>query len=401
VFLSIAGCRIFQFVLNIGARVLNWRKAIPLEGAGSITKIPELLKQTGVKKPIVVTDPGLMSAGVAPKILSVLDAAGITYALYDKVEPNPTVNTVNAIQTKYLAEGCNGFIAIGGGSSMDAAKGAAARVKFPNKTVNQLGGLLRVWKKIPPFIAVPTTAGTGSETTIAALITDSETHHKYAIMDLHLIPLYAVLDPELTVGLPPHITAATGMDALTHAIEGYITKGAWELTDMVEIKSIQLIAANLRASVLENDPKAAENMGLGQYIAGMGYSNVGLGAVHGMGHPLGGFYDIPHGVANALLLPYVMAFNAPACGEKFRDIGRAMKIPGIDEMSLEDAQKATVAAVRQLSIDVGVPEKLHELGVKKEDLPALAEAAFKDVCTPGNPREVTEADLLALYEEAF
>jgi lactaldehyde reductase len=252
-----------------------------------------------------------------------------------------------------------------------------------------------------PLIAIPTTAGTASEVTINYVITDVAKRRKFVCVDPHDIPILSIVDSELMASMPKGLKAATGMDALTHAIEGYITQGAWELSDMVELKAIQLIAGNLRASVLENDPKAAEQMALGQYVAGMGYSNVGLGAVHGMGHPLGGFYDIPHGVANALLLPYVMAFNAPACGEKFREIGRAMNVPGIGEMPLEEAQKATVAAVRQLSLDVGVPAKLRELGVKEEDLPALAAAAINDVCTPGNPRSVTEADLLALYKEAF
>lgn len=252
-----------------------------------------------------------------------------------------------------------------------------------------------------PVIAIPTTAGTAAEVTINYVITDTEKRRKFVCVDPHDIPVLAIVDSNLMASMPKSLKAATGMDALTHAIEGYLTKGAWELTDMVELKAIELIAANLRASVLECAPKAAEQMALGQYIAGMGYSNVGLGAVHGMGHPLGGFYDIPHGVANALLLPYVMAFNAPACGEKYRNIGRAMGVKGIDGMSLEEAKKAAVNAVRQLSIDVGVPEKLHVLGVKKEDLPDLAAAAFIDVCTPGNPRDVTEADLLAIYEEAF
>jgi lactaldehyde reductase len=371
-------------------------------GAGAISVLPGELKSRGFKKVLLVTDKDLIKFKVATKVEDVLNEAGIKYEIFDDIKQNPTVENVKAGVKAFRNAAAECIVAVGGGSCMDTGK--AISIISNNKQysdVLSLEGVAPTEKRGAPLIAIPTTAGTAAEVTINYVITDVENRRKFVCVDPHDIPILAIVDSEMMQSMPKGLKAATGMDALTHAIEGYLTKGAWELSDMVEIKSIELIAANLRASVLENDGKAAEQMALGQYIAGMGYSNVGLGAVHGMGHPLGGFYDIPHGVANALLLPYVMAFNAPACGEKFRDVGRAMRIPGIDEMTLEEAQKATVAAVRQLSIDVGVPEKLHELGVKEEDLPALAAAAIKDVCTPGNPRDVTEEDLLALYKEAF
>lgn len=371
-------------------------------GAGAISVLPGELRSRGFKKVLLVTDKDLIKFKVATKVEDVLKEAGIKYEIFDDIKQNPTVDNVKAGVKAFRNSAAECIVAVGGGSSIDTGK--AISIISNNREyadVLSLEGVAPTEKRGVPLIAIPTTAGTAAEVTINYVITDVENRRKFVCVDPHDIPILAIVDSEMMESMPKGLKAATGMDALTHAIEGYLTKGAWELSDMVELKSIELIAANLRASVLENDGKAAEQMALGQYIAGMGYSNVGLGAVHGMGHPLGGFYDIPHGVANALLLPYVMAFNAPACGEKFRDIGRAMRVPGIDDMSLEEAQKATVAAVRQLSIDVGVPEKLHELGVEKEDLSALAAAAIRDVCTPGNPRDVTEEDLLALYKEAF
>jgi alcohol dehydrogenase class IV len=376
-FLSVAGCRIFQFVFNLAARVLNWRKAVPLEGAGSIAKIPELLKQTGVKKPMVVTDPGLMSAGIAPKILAVLDAAGIAYAVYDKVEPNPTVTTVNAIQAKYLAEECNGFIAIGGGSSMDAAKGAAARVKFPNKSVNQLGGLLRVWKKIPPFIAVPTTAGTGSETTIAALITDSETHHKYAIMDLHLIPLYAVLDPELTVGLPPHITAATGMDALTHAVEAYL---CWTYNTSESIQfaldATKSIFENLEAVYKDGKNIAARQAMLtASYKAGFAFTRAGVGNVHAIAHTLGGLYNTAHGLANAVILPIVLDNYGEVAHKKLAKLADVSGVAGTAKTNAEKA-RAFIDAIYGMNERMGIPKTFDF--IKDADIPTMIGWAKKE-----------------------
>ncbi|MDR1377690.1 MAG: lactaldehyde reductase [Synergistaceae bacterium] len=371
-------------------------------GGGAVSVLPDEIKARGFKKVLFVTDKDLIKAKVATKVEDILKGAGIAYEIFDDIKQNPTVENVQAGVKAYKEAAADCLVAVGGGSPMDTAKAIGIIINNPEYgDVLSLEGVAPTKKKSVPIIAIPTTAGTASEVTINYVITDVAKRRKFVCVDPHDIPILSIVDSELMASMPKGLKAATGMDALTHAIEGYITQGAWELSDMVELKAIQLIAANLRASVLDNNPKAAEQMALGQYVAGMGYSNVGLGAVHGMGHPLGGFYDIPHGVANALLLPYVMAFNAPACGEKFREIGRAINVLGIDEMSLEEAREATVAAVRQLSLDVGVPEKLRELGVKEEDLPALAAAAFQDVCTPGNPRSVTEADLLALYKEAF
>lgn len=371
-------------------------------GAGAISVLPGEIQGRGFKKVLLVTDKDLIKAGVATKVEDVIKNAGIAYEIFSDVKQNPSVENVQAGVAAFKAAGADALVAVGGGSAIDTSKAIGIIINNPEYAdVRSLEGVAPTKNPAVPIIAIPTTAGTAAEVTINYVITDVQKKRKFVCVDPHDIPILAIVDSEMMASMPKSLKAATGMDALTHAIEGYITKGAWEMSDMVELKAIELIGANLRASVLENDPKAAEQMALAQYIAGMGYSNVGLGAVHGMGHPLGGFYDIPHGVANALLLPYVMAFNAPACGEKYRNIGRAMGVPGIDGMSQADAEKATVDAVRQLSIDVGVPEKLNALGVKEEDLPALAAAAIIDVCTPGNPRDVTEADLLALYKEAF
>lgn len=371
-------------------------------GAGAISVIPGEITGRDFKKVLFVTDPDLIKAGVATKVEDVIKNAGIAYEVFSQVKQNPTIENVQAGVAAFKAAGADSIVAVGGGSAIDTSKAIGIIVNNPEfGDVRSLEGVAPTKYPAVPIIAVPTTAGTAAEVTINYVITDVEKRRKFVCVDPHDIPVLAVVDSELMSSMPKGLKAATGMDALTHAIEGYLTKGAWEMSDMVELKAIELIGANLRASVLENDPKAAENMALAQYIAGMGYSNVGLGAVHGMGHPLGGFYDIPHGVANALLLPYVLAFNAPACGEKYRNIARAMGVKGIDEMSLDDAKRAAVDAVRQLSVDVGVPEKLNQLGVREEDLPALAAAAAADVCTPGNPRDVCEADLLAVYKEAF
>ena len=278
---------------------------------------------------------------------------------------------------------------------MDCAKAVGARIARPKKSLAKMKGILKVNKKIPFLIAVPTTAGTGSETTLAAVITDSETRHKYAINDFPLIPSFALLDASLTIGLPKSITATTGLDALTHAIEGYITKGAWEMSDMFHIKAIETIAKSLRGAV-ENTAEGREGMALGQYIAGMGFSNVGLGIVHSMAHPLGAVYDTPHGVANAIILPTVMEYNAPATGEKYRDIAKAMGVNGVDAMSLEEARKAAIEAVKQLSIDVGIPADLKEI-VKAEDIDFLSQSAFDDACRPGNPRDTSVEEIKELY----
>lgn len=358
--------RTFQAVFNVGAALLPWRKAERVEGAGSIGKIPALLKTEGVTKPIVVTDPGLMKAGVAPRVLAVLDDAKIPYLLYDSVEPNPSVNTVERIRKQYLDEGCGGFIAIGGGSSMDAAKGAAARVTRPKKTVNQMGGLLKVLKRIPPFIAVPTTAGTGSETTIAAVVTDTQTHHKYAIMDLRLIPRYAVLDPELTLGLPPHITSTTGMDALTHAVEGYL---CWTMTTKDSLhcaeEAAKAIFKNLE-KVYQNgqDVEARSAMLVASYQAGFAFTRAGVGNIHAIAHTLGGLYGTPHGLANAVILPIVLEDYGDKVAAKLAHLAR---ITGVaSEGSDSDMAKAFVTEIYAMNERMGIPRHLDV--IRDEDV---------------------------------
>jgi alcohol dehydrogenase len=364
--LKVAWYRTFQAVFNIGARFLAWRKAIPVEGAGSVGKIPGLLRELRVKRPIVVTDPGLMKAGVAPRVLDVLDKAGIPYTLYDKVEVNPSVNTVNTIFRLYNDERCDGFVAIGGGSAMDSAKGAAARAVNPKKSVNRLGGLLKVHKKLPPFIAVPTTAGTGSETTIAALITDTETHHKYAIMDLHLIPLYAVLDADLTVGLPPFITGTTGMDALTHAVEAYL---CWTYNTRESIRFAEEAVAAVfkylkRAYDNGQDIEAREAMQTASYKAGFAFTRAGVGNVHAVAHTLGGLYNTAHGLANAVILPAVLEDY----GEKvYKKLARLADLAGLGVTgSTEDKAKAFIRAVRDLNAHMKIPAGFDF--IKDEDI---------------------------------
>lgn len=371
-------------------------------GKGSISVLPEEVTRRGFKKVFLVTDKDLIRFGVATKVVNIFGDAKIACEVFDDVKQNPTIENVKAGLAAFTASGADCLVAVGGGSAIDTAK--AIGIIFANPEfadVRSLEGVAPTKKPAVPIIAVPTTAGTAAEVMINYVITDVEKRRKFVCVDPHDIPVLSVVDSGMMESMPKGLKAATGMDALTHAIEGFITKGAWEMTDMVELKAIELIGKYLRGSVNDGCEKAGEQMALGQYIAGMGFSNVGLGAVHGMAHPLGAFYDTPHGVANALLLPYVMEFNAPACGEKYRDIGRAMGVPAIDAMSLEDAKKAAIDAVRRLSADVGIPQKLREIGVKEEDLPALAASAFADVCTPGNPRDVTEADLLELYKTAY
>lgn len=365
--------RTFQAIFNIGARVLPWRKAEVIQAPGAISKIPELMAGLGVKNPIVVTDPGLMEAGVAPRLLAVLDERKISYLLYAKVEPNPSVNTVNEILEHYTGNGCDCIIAIGGGSAMDAAKAAGARAVRPKKSVQKLGGLLKVLKKLPPFIAVPTTAGTGSETTIAALITDTDTHHKYAIMDLNLIPLYAVLDPELTVGLPPHITATTGMDALTHAVEAYL---CWTYNTKESIRfaeeAVELIFKNL-PKVYENgsDMEARSNMLLASYKAGFAFTRAGVGNVHAIAHTLGGLYNTPHGLANAVILPIVLEDYGEKVYEKLARLARfaGVAVGGGDEA---DA-KAFISAIYKFNEDMKIPGGFDF--IKDSDIPQMVEWA--------------------------
>lgn len=369
-------------------------------GAGAISEIVTEAKKRGFKKALIVTDKDLIKFNVAKKVTDLLDGAGLGYSIYDEVKANPTVDIVKKGVETFKGSGADYLIAIGGGSPIDTAKGIGIIINNPEYAdVVSLEGAVDTKNPCVPIIAVPTTAGTAAEVTINYVITDEEKKRKFVCVDPHDIPVVAVVDSDMMSSMPKGLTASTGMDALTHAIEGYTTLGAWELTDMMHIKAVEIIARSLRSAVA-NEQKGREDMALGQYIAGMGFSNVGLGVVHGMAHPLGAFYDTPHGIANAVLLPYVMEYNAEYTGEKFRDIAEAM---GVDTSGMDQAayRKAAIDAVKQLSKDVGIPEKLHEIGVKEEDLPALAEAAFNDVCTGGNPRPCTVDSILEIYKTAF
>ena len=366
-------------------------------GSGCISAIVDEAKGRGFKKALVVTDKDLMKFGVAGKVLKLLDENGLAYEIYDECKANPTIKNVQDGVEAFKAAGADYLIAIGGGSSMDTAKAIGIIVRNPEfADVTSLEGVAPTKNKCVDIIAVPTTAGTAAEVTINYVITDVEKNRKFVCVDVHDIPVVAVVDPEMMSSMPKGLTAATGMDALTHAIEGYITKGAWEMSDMMHIKAIEIISKSLRGAV-ENTKEGREGMALGQYIAGMGFSNVGLGIVHSMAHPLGAVYDTPHGVANAIILPTVMEYNAPATGEKYREIARAMGVKGVDDMSQEEYRKAAIDAVKQLSIDVGIPQDLKEI-VKPEDIPFLAQSAYDDACRPGNPKETSVEDITKLYE---
>lgn len=366
-------------------------------GKGAIKEIVNEIKARGFGKVLVCVDPDLIKFGVAAKVTDLLDQAKIPYEIFSQVKANPTVANVQAGVAAFKASKADAIVAIGGGSAMDTAKGIGIIIANPEfADVVSLEGVAPTKNKSVPIIAVPTTAGTAAEVTINYVITDTEKNRKMVCVDVHDIPVVAVVDPDMMSTMPKGLTAATGMDALTHAIEGYITKGAWELSDMFHIKAIEIIARSLRAAVA-NTAEGREGMALGQYVAGMGFSNVGLGIVHSMAHPLGALYDTPHGVANAIILPTVMEYNAPATGEKYRDIANAMGVKGVDEMTLEEARKAAIDAVRQLSHDVGIPADLKEI-VKKEDLDFLAESAYADACRPGNPRDTSVKEIKALYE---
>ncbi len=371
-------------------------------GAGAIKSIPEEAARRGFKKALIVTDKDLIKFGVAKRVFDVLEEAGLAYEVFDSLKQNPTIKNVQDCVAAFKAVGADYMIAIGGGSSMDTAKGAGIIINNPEYAdVRSLEGVAPTKHPAVPTFAVPTTAGTAAETTINYVITDEEKRRKFVCVDPHDIPQIAIVDSDMMSSMPKGLAAATGMDALTHAIEGYVTPGAWELSDMFSLKSIQLIADNLRAAVNDGCPQAREKMSLGQYVTGMAYSNVGLGLVHGMAHPLGAFYDMPHGVANALLLPYVMEYNADYTGEKYREIAKIFGVEGAEKMSPAEYRKAAVDAVRRLALDVKIPQKLSELNVKEADLEALTESAFADVCTPGNPRKATKEDILALYKQAF
>lgn len=370
-------------------------------GHGAVNEIVPEVKSRGFKKALIVTDADLVKFQVVKKVTDILNTNKMAYEIFDKVKANPSVEVVQAGVEAFRKAGADYMIAIGGGSPQDTAKGIGIIINNPEfADVVSLEGVAPTKNKSVPVIAVATTAGTAAETTINYVITDEKKRRKFVCVDPHDIPVVAIVDPDMMSSMPKGLTAATGMDALTHAIEGYTTQAAWELADTLNLKAIELIAKNLRKAV-ENDPDGREGMALGQYVTGMAFSNVGLGVVHGMAHPLSAFYDTPHGVANAVLLPYVMAFNAPYTGEKFREIARAMGIGNVDAMSQEEYRQAAIDAVRQLSKDVGIPQTLREIGVKEEDLEALSEAAMADVCTGGNPRPCSKELVWKVYKTAF
>ncbi|MCI6615766.1 lactaldehyde reductase [Ruminococcus sp.] len=366
-------------------------------GSGAINAIPDEIKGRGLSKILVASDPDLLKFGVTKKVTDILENAGIEYKLYSDIKPNPTIENVQSGVEVYKEYGADGIVAIGGGSSMDTAKAIGIIVNNPEfADVRSLEGVAPTKCKSVPIIAVPTTAGTAAEVTINYVITDSEKNRKMVCVDVHDIPVVAVVDPDMMSTMPKGLTAATGMDALTHAIEGYITKGAWELSDMFHLKAIEVISRSLRDAV-NNTKEGREGMALGQYIAGMGFSNVGLGIVHSMAHPLGALYDTPHGVANAIILPTVMEYNAPATGDKYKYIAKAMGVEGVEEMDVEEYRKAAIDAVKQLSEDVGIPADLKEI-VKPEDIPFLAQSAYDDACRPGNPRDTSVEEITELYK---
>lgn len=366
-------------------------------GSGAIASIADEVIGRGFKKAFVCSDPDLIRFGVTKKVTDVLDNASLAYEIYSDIKANPTIENVQSGVAAYKASGADYIIAIGGGSSMDTAKAVGIIINNPEfADVRSLEGVAPTKNPCVPIIAVPTTAGTAAEVTINYVITDVEKNRKFVCVDTHDIPVIAIVDPDMMSSMPAGLTAATGMDALTHAIEGYITKGAWAMTDMFHLKAIEIIASSLRGAVA-NTREGREGMALGQYIAGMGFSNVGLGIVHSMAHPLGAVYDTPHGVANAIILPVVMEYNAEATGEKYRDIAKAMGVAGTESMTQEEYRKAAIDAVRKLSQDVGIPADLKDI-VKKEDIPFLAQSAYDDACRPGNPKDPTVEDIVALYE---
>ena len=365
-------------------------------GAGAIQEIATEVKSRGFKKAFVCSDPDLVKFGVTAKVLKVLDDNGFSYELYSNIKPNPTIENVQTGVEAFKNAGTDYLIAIGGGSSMDTAKAIGIIINNPEfADVRSLEGVADTKNPAVPIIAVPTTAGTAAEVTINYVITDAEKNRKMVCVDPHDIPVVAVVDPDMMSSMPKGLTAATGMDALTHAIEGYITAGAWELSDMFHLKAIEIIAKSLRGAV-DNTPEGREGMALGQYIAGMGFSNVGLGIVHSMAHPLGALYDTPHGVANAIILPTGMEYNAPATGEKYRDIAKAMGVEGTEKMTQDEYRKAAIDAVKKLAADVGILADLKDI-VKPEDIPFLAQSAYDDACRPGNPRETSVEEITKLY----
>ena len=366
-------------------------------GAGAIAEIVNEAKSHGFQKAFVCSDPDLIKFNVSTKVTALLEEAGLAYEIYSNIKPNPTIENVQTGVEAFKASGADYIIASGGGSSMDTAKAIGIIIANPEfEDVRSLEGVAPTTKPCVPIIAVPTTAGTAAEVTINYVITDVERKRKFVCVDPHDMPIIAVVDPDMMSSMPKGLTASTGMDALTHAIEGYTTKGAWEMTDMFHIKAIEIIGRSLRDAVA-NTPKGREDMALGKYIAGMGFSNVCLGIAHSMAHTLGAVYDTPHGVACAMMLPIVMEFNQECTGEKYREIARVMGVKGVDEMSVEEYRKAAINAVQQLSIDVGIPTVLEAL--KEEDLQFLAESAFADACAPGNPKDASIEDFIALFRK--
>ncbi|WP_437891643.1 lactaldehyde reductase [Phytobacter sp. V91] len=368
-------------------------------GRGAIAALTDEVTRRGYRKALIVTDNTLVGCGLVGKVTDKLDSAGLRWEIFSEVIPNPTIGVVLAGLAAYQRSEADYLIAIGGGSPQDTCKAIGIISNNPEfADVRSLEGLSPTRKQSVPIMAIPTTAGTAAEVTINYVITDEEKRRKFVCVDPHDIPQVAFIDADMMDGMPAALKAATGVDALTHAIEGYITRGAWALTDALHIKAIEIIAGALRGSVA-GESAAGEAMALGQYVAGMGFSNVGLGLVHGMAHPLGAFYNTPHGVANAVLLPHIMRYNAEFTQEKYRDIARVMGVK-VEDMSLDSARDAAVEAVFALNRDVGIPAHLRDVGVRKEDIPALAQAALDDVCTGGNPREATLEDIIALYHTA-
>ena len=366
-------------------------------GSGAIQEIATEAKAHGFKKALVCSDPDLIKFGVTAKVTDILDKNGLEYELYSEIKPNPTIDNVKHGVETFKKSGADYLIAIGGGSSMDTSKAIGIIIANPEfEDVRSLEGVAPTKKPCVPIIAVPTTAGTAAEVTINYVITDVERKRKFVCVDPHDMPIIAIVDPDMMSSMPKGLTASTGMDALTHAIEGYTTKAAWEMTDMFHLKAIEIIARSLRSAVA-NEKEGREGMALGEYIAGMGFSNVGLGIAHSMAHTLGAVYDTPHGVACAMMLPIVMEYNADCTGEKYREIARAMGVKGVDDMSVEEYRKAAIDAVAQLSVDVGIPTKLE--AIKEDDLDFLAESAHADACAPGNPKDSSVEDLKALFRK--
>ena len=370
-------------------------------GQGAIQEIVNEIKNRHFKKALVTSTPDLFEFKVATKVTDLLDAAGIDYEIYDGIKPNPTIENVTAGVDACKAAGADVIVAVGGGSPIDTSKAIATIITNPEfADVLSLEGLAPTKNPCLPIIAVTTTSGTAAEVTINYVITDVEKNRKFVCVDPHDIPIVAIVDPDMSASMPTGLCAATGMDALVHAVEGYITKGAWELTDMLHLKAIEIIGRSLRSAVA-GDYAGREAMSLGQYIAGMGFSNVGLGIVHSMAHPLSAVYDIPHGKACAMLLTAVLKFNAPATGEKYREIARVMGVPNVDAMDEANYRQAAIDVIQKLADDVGIPKSLSEAGVKREDIPFLAESAFNDACTPGNPRDASLEEIIDIYESIY